>query len=544
MDPSEVREQLERACRRVLSEQNRDPHAPAHGCFDRRFWGWKLVDYAEATFQRNLLLPAWMLERGGVTDAAERAVLASSVRSGLAFAARVQHADGSWDQAFPHEHSFGAAAFLLHPLLEGYRVVREACDAARRASVEGMLRRAADFLCGHGEEHGHIANHLAGAALSLAKAGAFFGEPRYGARADEILGSILEHQSAEGWFLEYLGADPGYQTLCVYYLAQLQEIRPSAGLAAALERAVEFLAWFVHPDGSFGGEYGSRRTGVFYPGGVALLAARGNATAAAIVGAMLGSIAARRTVTLDNVDIANLAPLSANYLLLADRAPEITGPVPPLPREREGAADFVAAGIHVRSTARRYVVVGASNGGVVKAWDRADGRVLVNDGGYAGRDARGAFVTTQGTGTGKATVAGGEIVVDAPFVRMPRALPTPAQFLVLRPMNLTVMRSVGLGNAVKRALVRLLISGGKPLPLKLRRTVRVTADEVRISDVVTAPQGTRMRELECGRPFVGIHMASARYYEHAGLAAAASTARAVDVEGLARTGRAELEVAA
>lgn len=538
----EIRAQVERACRRALSEQNRDPYAPAHGCFDRRFWAWKLVDYAEATFQRNVLLAAWML-RQPETPEAERAVCAASVRAGLAFAAGAQHADGSWDQAFPHEHSFGAAAFLLHPLLEGWLAVREGLDPAASAQAERMLRRAADFLCAHGEEHGHIANHLAGAALSLARAGATFGEARYGARADALLASILEHQSPEGWFLEYLGADPGYQTLCVYYLAQLQEVRPSAALAEALARATEFLAWFVHPDGSFGGEYGSRRTGVFYPGGLALLAARGNATAAAMVRAMADSIERRRTVTLDGVDVANLAPLSANYLLLLEHAPALPDAVPPLPREREGAADFVQAGIHVRSTRRHYVVVGASNGGVVKVFDRADGRVRVNDGGYAGRDGSGGFVTTQGTGTGKATASAEEIVVDAPFVQMPRALPSPAQFLVLRPMNLTVMRSVGMGNAVKRALVRLLISGGKPLPLTLRRTVRIDGDGVSISDVVRAPRGTRMRELACGVPFVGIHMASARYFEHAELSAAAFAPRALDVEALARTGEARLEAA-
>lgn len=542
MELPEVRAQVHRALRRALSEQNRDPYAPAHGCFDRRFWAWKLVDYAEATFQRNVLLPARALRDQG-RDPAERALLRASVRSGLAFAAAAQHPDGSWDQAFPHEHSFGAAAFLLHPLLEAYLAVRDDSDAPFRRAAEAMLRRAADFLCAHGEEHGHIANHLAGAALSLARAGALFGEARYGARADALLASILEHQSPEGWFLEYLGADPGYQTLCVYYLAQLHEARPSAPLAEALERAVEFLAWFVHPDGSFGGEYGSRRTGVFYPGGLALLAARGNATAAAIVHAMAGSIAGGRTVTLDNVDTANLAPLSASYLLLLEHAPALPGTAPPLPRDREGAADFVQAGIHVRSTARHYVVVGASNGGVVKVFDRADGRVRVNDGGYAGEDDRGGFVTTQGTGTGRATVEGDRIVVEAPFVAMPRALPTPAQFLVLRPVNLTLMRSVGMGNAVKRALVRLLISGGKPLPLALRRTVRVDAEGVRIEDVVRAPRGTRLRSLACGVPFVGIHMASARYYEHAGLAAAAAAPRAVDVEALARTGEARMEAA-
>ncbi|HET7462296.1 MAG TPA: hypothetical protein VFJ82_13670 [Longimicrobium sp.] len=540
---AEVRAQVERACRRALSEQNRDPHAPAHGCFDRRFWGWKLVDFPEATFQRNVLLPAWLLRHAPPAGGAERAVLAASVRSGLAFAASVQHADGSWDQAFPHEHSFGAAAFLLHPLLAGYLAVRDECGAAFRQGVEAALRRAADFLTAHGEEHGHIANHLAGAALSLARAGAFFGDERYGRRADELLASILAHQSPEGWFLEYLGADPGYQTLCVYYLAQLRELRPSAELDAALARAAEFLAWFVHPDGSFGGEYGSRRTGVFYPGGLALLAARGNATAAAIVRAMAASISARRTVTLDGIDVANLAPLSANYLLLLEHGPHIAEAVPPLPREREGAADFTAAGLHVRSTARHYVVVGASNGGVVKVFGRGDGRVLVNDGGYAGEDARGGFVTTQGTGTGRATVNGGEITVDAPFQAVPRALPSPGRFLVLRPVNLTLMRSVGLGNAVKRALVRLLISGGKPAPLSLRRTVRVAAEGVRIDDVLRAEKGTRLRSLECGRPFVAIHMASARYFESADLAAAAFEPRPVDVEALARDGEARASLA-
>jgi hypothetical protein len=167
---------------------------------------------------------------------------------------------------------------------------------------------------------------------------------------------------------------------------------------------------------------------------------------------------------------------------------------------------------------------------------------VVNDGGYAGRQRSGGFVTTQGTGTGRAFATADEIVVEAPFVAMPRALPTPAQFLVLRPVNLTLMRNVGVGNAVKRGLVKLLISGGRKLPLSLRRTVRIGTDSVQIVDVVTAPRGTRMASLECGRPFVGIHMASARYFEHAGLAAFAP--RGVDVEALARTGEARLELEA
>ena len=216
---------------------------------------------------------------------------------------------------------------------------------------------------------------------------------------------------------------------------------------------------------------------------------------------------------------------------------------PALPRERpDAAADFPGAGVHVRATARHYTVVGASNGGVVKVFDRAARALVYNDGGYVGQDARGAYVTTQGTGTGRATAAADEVRVEAPFQVMPRALPSPARFLVLRGLNLTAMRSLALGNALKRVLVRLLISGKKPAPLVLERTVRFAPAGVTVSDVVRARGRVRMRWLECGRPFVGIHMASARYFEGFEAAGAPGEARRMDVEALAGAGEARLEV--
>jgi hypothetical protein len=539
MEFSHLHIQMERACRRLLSEQNRDPHAPAYGCFDRRYWAWKLVDFPEATFQRNVLVLAWRM-RGAA--GAEREVLAEAVRAGLAFAAASQHADGSWDQAFPHEHSFGATAFLLHPLLEGFLAVRDTLPDPGRTRAEASLRRAADFLCGFGEEHGHIANHLAGAVLSLVCAGDEFGEPRYHTRADELLASVLDRQAGEGWFVEYEGADPGYQTLCLYYLAHVQRRRPSARLEAALERAVVFLSWFVHPDGTFGGEYGSRRTAVFYPGGFALLAER-DPVAAAVLGAMLRSVRDGRTLSLDGVDAGNLAPLASNYVAVLDAGPALTN-VPPLPCEREdAAADFPGAGLFVRGACAYYAVLGASNGGVLKVFSRAERRALWNDGGYVGRDASGGYVTTQVTDlTRSVSVRRDEIRIEAPFYRMPRALPTPGRFLPLRLLNLTAMRSVRVGNAVKRGLVRMLIRAGKPAPLALERTVRFEAERVVVRDVVRSRPGVRLRWLEYGRPFVAIHMASARYYENADTAATVLHARRIEVERLSRDGEVQVEV--
>src|SRR5690606_1069158 len=135
-------------------------------------------------------------------------------------------------------------------------------------------QRGADFLVKHDEAHAPIANHIAGAVLSLFACAKEFDEPRYQQSAKTLLDKILKMQSNEGWFVEYDGADPGYQTLCMYYLAQVQAYIQNPNLNNALEKSLDFLIWFAHPDGTFGGEYGSRRTAVYYSGGIAILAER------------------------------------------------------------------------------------------------------------------------------------------------------------------------------------------------------------------------------------------------------------------------------
>lgn len=515
MDMAPLRKQVEEACRHLLSEQNRDPYALAYGCFDRRYWGWKLVDYPEATYQRNVHPLAWLL-RSTVEEQSEIAgILRKAIKAGLEYSTKVQRSDGSFDQAFPYEHSFGATAFLLHPLLSAYKLIKNTCSASCALAVESSLHRAAEFLCSRDETHGHITNHLAGAVLSLLVSADYFQEPRFDQRATELLASILARQSPEGWFLEYEGADPGYQTLSLYYLAQVYYLRPDGALGAALEKAIRFLSWFVHPDGSFGGEYGSRRTAVYYPGGLALLSQE-FPLALSMTRFMLNSVSEGRTVTLGDVDMGNLAPLLSNCVMVLDvDLPPDSQPAPPLPFEVNGACqDFPAAGLYARGSKRYYSIVGASNGGVLKVFDRERRAVVYNDSGYAGQTDRGCLITTQITNTKRAYQATrDEVKIEAPFYRMLRSVPSPFQFLVLRSLNLTIMRSVRLGNLIKGLLVRLLISGKRVVPLHLTRTVKFETDCVIVTDELQLRGRLALRWLEYGRPFVAIHMASARYFE-------------------------------
>ncbi len=538
----DIRSQVNAAARRLLSEQDRDAYSPTRGCFDRRYWGWKLVDFPESTFQRNVY-PLAVLYADPGSEYYHSPALRSAILAGLRYSAGIQHRDGSFDQAFPNEHSFGATAFLLYPLFEAFKLAADEADGDTRSDVEQCLRRAANFLCEHGEAHGHIANHLAGAALSLLVSAEHFGETRYRERVKVILQIILEHQSPEGWFLEYEGADPGYQTLCLYYLAQVYRKIGGEALREALERAVEFIACFVHPDGTFGGEYGSRRTAIFYPGGLALLSGE-FPMALSVTQAMCRSICAGHTVTLRDVDTGNLAPLLSNYLCaLQPGVLEEKATAPPLPwAQSQVRRDFPQAGLYVRGTGRYYAVLGASNGGVLKVFDKPQRRALWDDGGYVGRLADGTLVTTQMTVLDRAcTVGEDEITLSADFYRMLHSLPTPFRFVVLRLLNLTVMRSVWLGNLVKRGLVRLLISGKRRYGVQLRRRVRFEAGRVVVEDRVSKSPGLKVAWLEFGRRFVGIHMASAGYFEGRQLGQPLPAPR-IDVERLNRQNHLDVRV--
>jgi hypothetical protein len=522
---------LERTGRHLLSQIDLDPHSATYGCFDRRYWAWKLVDFPEATFQRNAYLLAWLASRE--SDAAKRSFFERAVDAAFAYSAAIQHRDGSFDQAFPHEHSYGATAFILESLASAASL-REQALTERDA---GILRKAVAFLRSHREAHGAIANHIAGAAAGMLKAARLLGSADDERAADRLLKGILDTQSSEGWFPEYGGADPGYQTLCVHYLAQYFATKPGVELRGALDRAVEFLSWFVHPDGTFGGEYGSRRTAVYYPGGIALLAPASPA-AAALHHAMLRSIEAGTTATLEDVDFGNIAPLAASYAVAA-AVPADTASRATLPYEQASAqADFRKAGIAVRGRGSLYVVAGISNGGVVKVFDRRTGAALLDDSGYfAMLEGEGA-VSTQVTDLRRAAdLSAASIGCTVEFSPLKTIVTTPLRFTILRLLNLTVMRSIVLGNLVKKLLVRMLIGTESSVPLRLRRVITIEDHSVTIDDELTKSGAAAVLRLETGQPFVSIHMASARYfaghYER-------SVPVSVPVEELNTTGRTSL----
>ena len=502
--------QVQQSCRHLLSEINRDPASSTYGCFDRRYWGWKLTDFPEATYQRNLANLAWYMRNNEGEYDPE--MIGRTIIAGLIFTAGIQHKDGSFDQAYPFERSFGATGFLLPDLMAAYKVVKDQCTEVEKENIERLLKHAADFLCASNEKHGLISNHLAGAALGLFLVGEFFQNPDYDAHALDLLGFILKNQSPEGWFPEYGGADPGYQTLCMHYLASIYCLRPSEELKSSLDFSLEFLQYFIHPDGSLGGEYGSRRTEVYYPGGIASLA-QAFPKALVIHHFMLESIENLSTVTLLDMDMGNMAPLLSSSIraLEIDISKKSAGK---LPFESDKVnKEFREAGIIVVGNPRYYLVLGASNGGVLKIFDKTTQCLVEDDCGALAETESGQWISTQSTKM-DTPFSFKEFTFEGKsnFFAVNRQKPTPFNYLILRLLNMTVMRIGFLNELIKKIMVSWLIKTDKHVPLVRERKIVFAGDQVSVTDQYTLPGKLRLKSLSHAGKFNSIHMASSRYF--------------------------------
>lgn len=248
---------------RLLTLLDREPSSRTFGCFDRDYWHYRVTDFP-CGMSQEFVLPlaqAWSLELPGNPYRGDREIK-RWIEAAIRFAARSAHRDGSCDDYYPFERATGASAFSLLAMLDACNLIGLAGDE----EIEAFFLRRAKWLAGH-RETGRLSNHEALIIACLVRLAERWGlsfEDQIRARLERL----LSWQSSEGWFDEYGGADPGYLSLTIGMLADVDRRRPDLKLREPITKAVKFLAAFIHPDGSVGGEYCSRGTLNFFPHGL------------------------------------------------------------------------------------------------------------------------------------------------------------------------------------------------------------------------------------------------------------------------------------
>ena len=107
---------------------------------------------------------------------------------------------------------------------------------------------------------------------------------------------------------------------------------------------------------------------------------------------MLESIENLSTVTLLDIDMGNLAPLLSSSIRVLDcDIPNKSAGKLPFELDKVNK-EFKEAGILVVGYPRYYAVLGASNGGVLKIFDKPTKRLVEDDGGALAETASGQWI--------------------------------------------------------------------------------------------------------------------------------------------------------
>lgn len=499
---------------RVLSLYDREDFSPTFGCGDRTFWAWKFVDFPGSRFQEGLcylsFLYAHCFEGNEFYKSGK---LLKWIAGGLDYWAGIQRPTGDFDEAYPYERSLAATSFTSFYLSEAWNFIGKDLPAETAERFRSALELAGDWLIANDETHGFLSNHLAAAAAALYHAYRITGQDRFLDRSNYFKDKILAHQSKEGWYEEYGGADPGYQTHGSFYLARIYQLSGDQNLLESLEKSFQFLAHFVHPDGSLGGEYTSRNTQTYYPAAFEMLSGK-SAAASWIAKEMRPSVASLAAAGLGTVDIYNLYPLLNNTVFaylghLKNKGVEAS---PEGPTTDPGNIHFPEAGL-LKVRRRRYdLYIGVHKGGVFKLFDREKSRLVVSNCGYIGHLSNGKTYSNQWNDPDrKAEILEEKVTIEGDFYQSARPVMDPYRFLAFRGFSLTLGRFKRVAYWIKGLLVKVLIYKKRALDIQFSRSITLRENGVVVVDYLKGRESS-VSSLEPGETFTTIHMGSSRYF--------------------------------
>jgi len=489
---------------KLLSLYNTDKFSSTYGYGDREFWGWKTKDFTNATLQGGVHSLAIALKLN-LFEKKEQKVIFDIVDSAILAIETIRDKNGSVTEAYPRENSFCVTALVAFDVLSAINYLENDLERSAKEKYLRIINPLIAFITKYGEEHAIISNHLATGVAAIVLWNHLTKD--HNTRDQELLQIIYDYQSDEGWYKEYEGADPGYQTLCTYYLSSAYEITKDKKLFESLKRSAKFLSYFIHPDGTVGGLYGSRNTEVYYPAG---LVSRSNEIEEF---AMMAKYLTPKDqhVMPQNIDIGNYIPLLNAYAVAALRYDEVKNSIESCNKKqfylKEDEIDFKDTGIYLYSNKNYFALINYKKGGTLKVFDKQTNKLDIEDGGLFGVLIDGTKFSTQQFNH---SVTFSNRLINADFFKINESSPNPLNFIILRVLALTIFRSVYLGNVFKKFIVNMLMTGKNKIEGNVKREFEFGEDKIIISEKTNMPK--ECKNIKHMGKSKAIHMASSGYF--------------------------------
>jgi hypothetical protein len=499
---------------RLLTLQDRNEFSLTYGCFDRSFWHFKTVtDFPNATCQQAVLALALLYKNDftGNLYFGNKKIL-DYVIAGIKYWIKLQHKDGSVDEFFPNEHSFVATAFTTYGMAETYTVVQSDVDSSDTKDIIAAILKAGDWILRNNNLY--VANQMLGASLSLLKVFRLSGDKRYLLGSEQKMDIALKLQNKEGWFYEYGGPDIGYLSLSIDFLAKYyQESRQERVLKTGMD-AIRFLQYFIHPDGSAGGEYGSRNTQFILPHGLEIFSEYCD-EANFILQFLYKGLKSKNS----------LAPLfiedryfSFFYLPNYVQSLYHYKPKREVKLSQKMVCIFPEAKLIRFQRAPYKIIIGVSKNGVVKIFEGE--KLIFSDVGFFCEISNKKIATSQflnlstKLATSSISTNNGEITISIKgnFVEVYNKLPMTKYLMPFRAINYIFLRSKNLRKFFNQFLKKKLVMGKKPVPISFKKKILLRPNEIIIEDKITS--SVKLKRLIIERSGTAMYNATSTCYLH------------------------------
>ena len=435
---------------RLLSLIDANPESLTYGCADRQYWKYKITDFSNARMQEAALTLALAYKQTSDNR------LEKLAEAAVGFWTKIQNKNGSFNEYMPKESSHVATAFSAFAVAEALRAL-----GLKDQKAISALKKAGTWLSKHTDID--VANHDAGAAAALVSIYKLTGDATFLKHARDKMRLVLNLQDKEGWFKEYGGADIGYQSFSIYYLAHYWKETNDSNVLEALKKAVDFFSYFIHPDFSVGGLYGNRETNLVLPAGFETMAGKIK-LCSPILDAISRGMENGRLPSPRVFDDRFLSEALYPFMVSMKAGKSDAK----LPKDTEFRKVFENAGLFVQNKGKTFIVVNMAKGGVFNIF--YDSKAVFKDSGWISGD-----ITTAGRSTFK--IIDNTIVVSGKLTKIRKMMQDTKKLMAIRTVNY-----MGMNPLVKSMARKHLIKKEKVTGTGFSRKIKVMGDNIEIYD--------------------------------------------------------------
>ena len=465
---------------RILTKLDRDYTSQTYGCFDRKYWHYRINDFPSLIEQQPMLALAQLYtwkDKSNIYYKNEK--IREYILAALNFWKNKLHSDGSGDEYWPNEHSYPPTVFPLFAACESYKLLNLNNDSLKRAMLKSV-----NFIS-KWKEKGAVNQEIASIA-ALYSAYTILKKKSILIIIDNKLKKIIPLQTKEGWFPEYGGADLGYLSVALDYAANYYHLSKDSRILPLIENMIGFIKYFVHPDGTFGGDYGSRNTEYFLLHGLELLSQK-YPLARRIADKLLENI--NTAYYLHNgIDDRYLCDYCGRSFVGAMISYSPQSVNIKLPYELEFEKWFAYSKIYIKSTKSVYIIVNLLKGGIVKVYSKQSNKhienkegLLFSDCGYNIINSKNILTTNWLEYEYNILINKNNLFVDGVFHKQSLFVLTPLTSILLR------FAAKLLGKLLIPFAKRIMISSQSISLVTFKRSISLSDESLIIHDFISSP---------------------------------------------------------